>query len=289
LSFVVILSKIPGGWAHAAAVAGAAHKFTVFDFRFSFDADFFSRPYSFWAGVAGGCFLTTATHGTDQLMVQRLLSARDERESRRALFASWVVILVQFLLFLMIGALLFVYYSDTHLTPPAQRDRMYPEFVWNNLPPGLAGLVMAAILAAAMANLSAALNSLSSTVVVDFFHAQSLGMARWATVAWGGVLLAIAIGASGSTSVLQAGLSIGSIPAGALLGVFLLGTLTKRPGERAAIAGVVAGLGTVLYVVLRTHIAFTWYVLIGTAATFLVGLGASAFERDAAGQAQRGN
>ncbi|HEX3877682.1 MAG TPA: sodium:solute symporter [Bryobacteraceae bacterium] len=289
LSFVVILSKIPGGWAHAAAVAGAAHKFTVFDFRFSFDADFFSRPYSFWAGVAGGCFLTTATHGTDQLMVQRLLSARDERESRRALFASWVVILVQFLLFLMIGALLFVYYSDTHLTPPAQRDRMYPEFVWNNLPPGLAGLVMAAILAAAMANLSAALNSLSSTVVVDFFHARSLGMARWATVAWGGVLLAIAIGASGSTSVLQAGLSIGSIPAGALLGVFLLGTLTKRPGERAAIAGVVAGLGTVLYVVLRTHIAFTWYVLIGTAATFLVGLGASAFERDTAGQAQRGN
>lgn len=289
LSFVVILSKIPGGWAHAAAVAGAAHKFTVFDFRFSFDADFFSRPYSFWAGVAGGCFLTTATHGTDQLMVQRLLSARDERESRRALFASWVVILVQFLLFLMIGTLLFVYYSDTHLTPPAQRDRMYPEFVWNNLPPGLAGLVMAAILAAAMANLSAALNSLSSTVVVDFFHARSLGMARWATVAWGGVLLAIAIGASGSTSVLQAGLSIGSIPAGALLGVFLLGTLTKRPGERAAIAGVVAGLGTVLYVVLRTHIAFTWYVLIGTAATFLVGLGASAFERDTAGQAQRGN
>jgi SSS family transporter len=289
LSFVVILSKIPGGWAHAAAVAGAAHKFTVFDFRFSFDADFFSRPYSFWAGVAGGCFLTTATHGTDQLMVQRLLSARDERESRRALFASWVVILVQFLLFLMIGTLLFVYYSDTHLTPPAQRDRMYPEFVWNNLPPGLAGLVMAAILAAAMANLSAALNSLSSTVVVDFFHARSLGMARWATVAWGGVLLAIAIGASGSTSVLQAGLSIGSITAGALLGVFLLGTLTKRPGERAAIAGVVAGLGTVLYVVLRTHIAFTWYVLIGTAATFLVGLGASAFERDTAGQAQRGN
>jgi Na+/proline symporter len=88
---------------------------------------------------------------------------------------------------------------------------------------------------------------------------------------------------------LQAGLSIGSIPAGALLGVFLLGTLTKRPGERAAIAGVVAGLGTVLYVVLRTHIAFTWYVLIGTAATFLVGLGASAFERDTAGRAQRGN
>src|SRR5579871_6716188 len=115
LSFWVILGLTPGGWGHVAQVAGAAHKFTVFDFRFSPTMDFLSRTYSFWAGVAGGCFLTTASHGTDQLMVQRLLSARDERQSRAALMASWVVIFVQFIMFLLIGILLYVYYGDRQL------------------------------------------------------------------------------------------------------------------------------------------------------------------------------
>src|SRR6185436_6555498 len=199
-SFVIILHQIPGGWEHVAIVAGAAHKFTIFDFRFAPDMEFFSRTYSFWAGIAGGCFLTTATHGTDQLMVQRLLSARDQAQSRTALLASWVVILVQFVLFLLIGVLLYVHYQDLGLAAPAQKDRLYPEFVWNNLPPGLAGLIIAAILAAAMANLSAALNSLASTTVVDFYRARSknvsdaaaLKLARFATIAWGAVLLAIA-------------------------------------------------------------------------------------------------
>ena len=282
-SFVIILGKIPGGWEHVAAVAGAAHKFTIFDFRFAPDMAFFSRTYSFWAGVAGGCFLTTATHGTDQLMVQRLLSARDERQSRTALMASWVVILVQFTLFLLIGVLLYVHYADLHLTAPAQRDRLYPEFVWNSLPPGLAGLIIAAILAAAMANLSAALNSLASTTVVDFYRARAksvtdkaaLKIARLATIAWGGVLLTIAIWARHSKSVLEAGLTIGSIPMGALLGVFLLGVLTRKPREGAAIAGVASGLSIVIAVHFCTPIAWTWYVLIGTVTTFVIGLLAS--------------
>ena len=282
-SFVIILGKIPGGWEHVALVAGAAHKFTIFDFRFAPDMAFFSRTYSFWAGVAGGCFLTTATHGTDQLMVQRLLSARDERQSRTALMASWVVILVQFTLFLLIGVLLYVHYADLHLTAPAQRDRLYPEFVWNSLPPGLAGLIIAAILAAAMANLSAALNSLASTTVVDFYRARAksvtdkaaLKIARLATIAWGGVLLTIAIWARHSKSVLEAGLTIGSIPMGALLGVFLLGVLTRKPREGAAIAGVASGLSIVIAVHFCTPIAWTWYVLIGTVTTFVIGLLAS--------------
>ena len=280
LSFFVILHKIPGGWEHVASVAGAAQKFTIFDFRFAPTMEFFSRTYTFWAGLAGGCFLTTASHGTDQLMVQRLLSARNERQSRAALLASWVVILVQFTLFLLIGVLLFVYYGDMHLTPPAQNDRIYPEFIWKSLPTPLAGLIIAAILAAAMANLSAALNSLASTTVVDFLRArkipiseaQSMRIARWATVGWGIVLLAIAYGARKSPSVLQAGLTIASIPFGALLGVFLLGVLTERPGEAAAICGVIAGLATVLGVRFLTPIAWTWYVLIGTVVTFGVGV-----------------
>jgi SSS family transporter len=295
LSFIVILAKIPGGWEHVAAVANAGHKFTIFDFQFSPTMQFFSRSYTFWAGVLGGCFLTTQSHGTDQLMVQRLLSAKNEAQSRAALFASWVVVLFQFTLFLLIGILLYVYYGDLYPFPPERLaefhpelagDKLYPAFIWHNLPPGVAGLLIAAILAAAMANVSAALNSLSSTTVVDFFRArtrqvtekQSMKVARFATIAWGAVLLTIAIVARHSKSVLEAGLSIGSIPAGALLGIFLLGVLTKKPRERAAMAGVVAGLGVILYVVLKTPIAFTWYVLIGTSVTFAVALVASLFE-----------
>ena len=291
VSFFVILGKIPGGWEHVVMVAGAAHKFTIFDFHFSPTMAFFSRTYTFWAGVAGGCFLTTSSHGTDQLMVQRLLSARDERQSRAALMASWVVILIQFTLFLLIGVLLYVYYGDMHLAKPAldRTDRIYPEFIWHNLPPGLAGLLIAAILAAAMANLSAALNSLSSTTVVDFLRARSremsekraMRLAKFGTVVWGAVLLGIAMVAAGhiSKSVLEAGLKIASIPSGMLLGVFLLGILTTKPREGAAVTGVACGLATILYVCFRTPIAFTWYVLIGTTVTFGTALIASLFER----------
>ncbi|HJT86800.1 MAG TPA: sodium:solute symporter [Bryobacteraceae bacterium] len=287
VSFFVILGHIPGGWPHVAALAGAAGKFTLFDFHFAPTLQFFSQSYTFWAGLAGGCFLTTASHGTDQLMVQRLLSARDERQSRAALLSSWLVIFVQFTLFLLIGILLFVYYRDLHLPVPADTDRIYPEFLWRNLPVGVAGLTVAAILAAAMANLSAALNSLASTTVVDFFRARSkpagevksVAWARIATVIWGGVLLGIGILARKWGSVLEAGLTIASIPSGALLGVFLLGVLTKRPGERAAMAGVAAGLAAVLWVRFRTPIAFTWYVLIGTVVTFSIGWLASRLRR----------
>src|SRR5207248_3478597 len=127
---VIILGQSQGGWDHVAAVAGAAGKFAIFDFRFSPDLAFFSRTYSFWAGIAGGCFLTTATHGTDQLMVQRLLSARNEQQSRTALLASWVVIFIQFSLFLLIGIMLFIFYTDARLPPPQPPDRIYPQFIW---------------------------------------------------------------------------------------------------------------------------------------------------------------
>ncbi len=275
LSFYVILGQIPGGWDHVWTVALAAGKWQVFDFRFALTTEFFSRTYTFWAGVAGGCFLTMATHGTDQLMVQRLLSARSQGESRTALLASWVVIFVQFSMFLAIGVMLFVYYRDSGLTPPHPADRIYPDFIWRSLPAGAAGIVIAAILAAAMANISAALNSLASTTVVDMLRGRSkdqdaryLKVARLATVVWGLVLLGIGILARKWGSVLEAGLAIASIPFGALLGVFLLGVLTKRPDERAAIAGMLAGLATIVYVRFFTSVAWTWYVLAGATVTF---------------------
>jgi solute:Na+ symporter, SSS family len=284
LSLFVILGKVPGGWPHVLDVAGAAGKLSVFDFRFDVSSEFFSRTYSFWAGLIGGAFLTTASHGTEQLMVQRLLAAKTEADSRLALFASWFVIFFQFSLFLMIGVILFVYYGDTGVAAPTPADRIYPAFIWNNLPPGIAGLLIAAILAAAMSNLSAALNSLASTTVMDFYRPLSskvtgaqhdeayyMRIARRSTLLWGVVLFLVGWVASGVKSVLEAGLSIASILYGALLGVFLLGLLTRRVGENGAMAGMVASMLTMYFVKTQTTIAWTWYVLIGTAATMSAG------------------
>jgi solute:Na+ symporter, SSS family len=274
-SFFLILGKIQGGWAHVVDVAQAAHKFQVFDFSFSF-----SKPYTFLGGIIGGCFLTTASHGTDQLVVQRLLSAKTLAQSRSALMVSWLVVFVQFSLFLLIGALLYVYYQDAHLAAPNPLDRLYPLFIWNELPIGLAGLATAAILAAAMANLSAALNSLASTSIVDFVRpifpklgdAKYLHLARLATIFWAAALVIIGLIASkAGGSVLEAGLSIASVTLGLLLGVFLLGCLTARSGERAAITGILAGLAVMLFVKFSTHIVFTWWVAIGSIVTFATG------------------
>jgi SSS family transporter len=283
LSFFVILHQIPGGLKHVYELASASHKLQVFDFRFSWTAAFFARNYSFWAGIIGGCFLTTASHGTEQLLVQRLLAARNEAQSRAALLSSWLVIFFQFALFLWIGTLLFVHYSDAHLAAPQPPESMYPSFVWHNLPPGVAGLVIAAILAAGMSNLSAALNALASTTVMDFYkplairrdpaktEAHFLGIARWATVAWAVILVLVGLVARHWGSVLEAGLTIASVLYGSLLGVFLLGLLTKSVQENAAMAGMVTGLILMIGVKQWTHIAFTWYVLIGTTATFTTG------------------
>jgi SSS family solute:Na+ symporter len=278
VSFFVLLGKIPGGFEHVLQVAGPAGKLQVFDFHWSW-----TYPYTFWAGVIGGCFLTTASHGTDQLVVQRLLSAKSESQSRLALLTSWIVIFVQFSLFLTIGVLLWVYQNGRTFGKD-ELDRLYPSFIWTSLPVGVAGLAMAAIIAAAMANLSAALNSLASATVIDFYQPLTrslhkpehyLRVSRFSTIFWGAVLAAIALVASHWGSVLESGLSIASVTLGILLGVFLLGVLTKRPGENAAIAGVIAGAIVMLFVKFETKIPFTWWVLIGSAVTFGVGYAAS--------------
>src|SRR5580693_4658592 len=277
VSFFVLIGKIPGGFGHAVDLASAAGKFQVFDLHWSW-----TKPYTIWAGFIGGCFLTTASHGTDQLVVQRLLSAKNQNQSRAALFASWIVIFVQFTLFLTIGMLLWVYRNGQ--PAPAQPDRLYPSFIWESLPIGVAGLAMASIIAAAMANLSAALNSLASATVVDFYEplarhlrspAHYLKVARFSTVFWGVVLGAIALVASQWGSVLESGLRIASVTLGILLGLFLLGVLTKKPGENAAIAGVITGLAAMLYVKFATSIPFTWWVMIGSGTTFGAGYLAS--------------
>jgi SSS family transporter len=278
---------IPGGWGHIHAVAAAAGKFHMLDFTLNL-----TTAYTFWAGVLGGMFLTMASHGTDQLMVQRMLAARSLRESQLALLSSGVVIFIQFALFLLIGAGLFVFYGQ-HPAVFASADRIFPTYIVREMPIGVAGLLVAAILAAAMSNLSAALNSLSSATVVDFYMHLRPGaddreralISKSSTVLWALVLFAIAvysIRAGGHGHVVEIGLSIASVAYGCLLGVFLLGTLTKFATEKGAALGMVCGFALNLWLwqgafpvhfgpVTIPHVAWTWYVLIGAGATFLIG------------------
>ena len=273
-----ILQLVPGGWAAVHTLAMNAGKLQVFDFTPSVWV-----PYSFWAGLIGGAFLTTASHGTDQLIVQRLLAARSERQSVTALLASGVAIFFQFALFLMVGVMLFAYYRlpSAHF---GKADRIYPSFIVTAMPHGVSGLLIAAILAAAMSNLSAALNSLSSSSIIDFYlrgrrdveEQRQVKLSRMATFLWGLVLFGLAVLALHRVGrVVEVGLQIASVAYGALLGAFLLGVLTKRASEAGAMAGMLCGFAVELYLWLGTRVPWTWYVAVGTTVTFAVGYGVS--------------
>jgi solute:Na+ symporter, SSS family len=278
LGIATIVHYVPGGWEHIYQVADAAGKFRVFDFTPSF-----WKPYTFWAGFVGGTFLTTAGHGTEQLFVQRLLAARNQRQSVTALLSSGVLILFQFGLFLLLGVMLYAYYllPSAHFGKP---DRIYPTFIVTQMPHGISGLLIAAILAAAMSNLSAALNSLSSSTILDFVlrlrqridtqtdDRRRMMLSRLATVGWAIVLFSLAVlSLHKAGRVVEVGLQIASISYGALLGVFLLGVLTRRANQTGAAIGMLCGFVVEVYLWKFTGVPWTWWVAIGTAVTFLVG------------------
>ncbi len=268
-----LFSRIPGGWDAIVEVGRAAGKFTVFDLSWDF-----SRAYTLWAGLLGGVALTLATHGTDQYLVQRLLSARDARAAARGLILSGFIVFAQFIVFLLIGVMLFVYYQQTPLPRPLTRtDEILPVFVVSSLSHGLAGFIVAAIIAAA---LSPSLNAMAATTVNDFYlryvrpdadQATQMRVSRQATVAWGVVQVGVALaGQWMDRSILDAGLAVLSFASGAVLGAFLLGTLFRQVAERDALVGMIAGLVTMTAVWGWTPIAFTWYVFIGAMTTVAV-------------------
>jgi solute:Na+ symporter, SSS family len=277
--FVTLTHLVPGNWPAIHAAAAEAGKFQVFDFTLNF-----YTKYTFWAGLIGGMFLTTASHGTDQLMVQRLLVARNERDSKLALLSSGAVVLAQFTLFLLVGAGLWVFYR---MFPPATRfptlDYVFPTFIVDHMPRVMSGLLIAAILAAAMSNLSAALNALSSTTMMDFYlrikpqtsDRTRLRLSRGATVIWGVLLFVLALASRRGGKVLETGLTIASLAYGGLLGVFLLGVLTRRATQAGTILGMLSGLALNIYLWSQTRVAWTWYVTLGATMTFAVGYLAS--------------
>jgi SSS family solute:Na+ symporter len=278
VGLVTILHLVPGGWPAIHAAAASVGKLQVFDFTPNF-----WLPYTFWAGVIGGAFLTTASHGTDQLIVQRLLAARSQKQSVTALLSSGVAVLFQFGLFLMVGVMLWTYYRvpSTNFGSP---DRIYPTFIVSRMPHGISGLLIAAILAAAMSNLSAALNALSSTSIMDFYvrfrpqadERTKMRLSRVSTIVWALLLFALAVlTLHKGGRVIEVGLKIASVAYGALLGVFLLGVLTKRANQPGAMVGMLFGFCVELCLWKWTTVPFTWWVMIGTVVTFVVGYGAS--------------
>ncbi len=284
----MILERLPGGWTELAAAAAPGHKFQVFDFSFARHQPY---TFAFLAATVGGAFLTFATHGTDQMMVQRYLACRNKRSSQVALIASGAVVLVQFLLFLLIGVGLYAFYqhfpTDTPLEPP---DRIFPIFIVEEMPAGISGLIVAAIFAAAMSTLSSSVNSLASSSMNDFYkpylrpqadESHYLAVSRLLTLLWGVVLVGVSMLARNWGDVLQASLTITSVTMGSVLGIFLLGHWTRRAGQTAGLIGMVAGLACTLSIHFLGDLAWTWYVPIGTVVTLAVGAAAARFEREA--------
>jgi len=275
-AFVTLLAVqllVPNGWGSVLADASAAGKLDVFDFTWNLNT-----TYTIWAGVFGGAFLTMASHGTDQLIVQRLLTCRDRTSAQKALVGSGVVVVLQFLLFLLVGLGIWAYYGGRDFAVP---DEIFARFIVEVLPPGVTGLLIAGVFAAAMSSLSSSMNSLASATAYDYwapmvgatgdeariFRAGRIFTLVWAALLIGGAILFIPL--SEGTSAVEVALGIASLVYGGLLGVFALGVLTRRPGQGAAIAGIVVGIGTV--VTLRTEMAWPWYVPVGSVVTFTVG------------------
>ena len=252
LTAVYLIGKgVTGGWSAILSTASAAGKLRVIDLYTGFD-----RPQTLFAGLIGGAFLSMASHGADQLIVQRLLAASSLKESRKALIGSGIAVFLQFTLFLFIGIGLFAYYGGRKFAIP---DSIFPTFVVDAMPAGLRGLIVAAVLAATMSAHSGALNALAASTTHDIYlplsgrsadDPRTLKMGKLFTMFWGVILLVMALlyPAQG-TPVVVVALSIASFTYGALLGGFFLGMLWRRANQRDAITGMAVGIVAMSFVV----------------------------------------
>jgi len=274
---MALQSLIPGGWAEVFSASREAGKLAVLDFQLTL-----SVPYTFWAGLIGGGFLTMGSHGADQLIVQRLLTCKDLRASQKALVWSAVVVMAQFLIFLLVGLGLWVFYGGIGFE---RSDEIFARFIVEQLPPGITGLLIAGIFAAAMSSLSSSINSLASASAYDFWaplnglvgdEARILRAGKGFTLIWAALLIGGAvlfIPLSSRTSAVEVALGIASVVYGGLLGAFGLGILAERADERSTMTGMAAGIGVVMviWLTIPERVAWPWFVLIGTLVTFFVG------------------
>ncbi len=276
----LLVGKLPGGWPELVETARSAGKFRVLNFDFDL-----TQKYTFWAGLIGAMVLNTSTHGADQLMVQRYLSARSQRQAAGALIASGFVVLAQFSLFLLIGVSLWVFFRRFPPSEPFHRsDEAFSYFIVRYLPTGLLGLVIASVFSAAMGTLAGSLNSSSASIVNDLYRPATgrdderhlVRVSRMMTVVWGVVLGVVAFFAQFlEDNVVNNALAIAGLVSGILLGLFLLGILTRRVGQAAAMVGVITGVIAVLGAKFGSDLAFPWFALIGSSTVFTIGLATS--------------
>ena len=267
LALFVLGGLIPGSFADALSQASHLDKLAFLNFRFS--ANFFSEPYTFIASVLGGMFLSMASHGTDQLIVQRLLTTESLKKSQKALIWSGIIVFIQFALFLLVGSLLFIFFGGAQM----KSDEVFPKFIIQYMPSGVSGIIIAGLLAAAMSTLSGSISALSSTLVGDIYKpywgknktdSQLLTASRVMALLWAVVLILSAfLFMNSNRAVVELGLSIASFTYGGLLGTFLLGIFFKKTKQTDAIIGFAAGILGMVFVIYFTKIAWTWYTLIG--------------------------
>ena len=263
------------------ATAADAGKTQLLDFA----SDPVSAPYAFVTAVIGGALLSTASHGADQIVVQRLLTCRTLRDAQKAVVTSALVVFVQFALFLVVGLGLWAYYDGR--TPEqlglATGDEIFPTFIVDVLPPGLSGLMLAGIMAAAMSTLSSSLAALSSSTMADLYQRfstrtlsdeEGLKLGRLFTLGWGLVfILAGALFRGTDNPVVELGLSVAGLTYGGLLGSFFLGLWVRKARQTEAMAGFAVAVAVMSYLFLfqRELVGFTWYTAIGVVITLVVG------------------
>ncbi|MDH3290857.1 MAG: sodium:solute symporter [Gemmatimonadota bacterium] len=276
IATLLVAASLAGGGMEALTRAADAGRLKVFDWSLSL-----TTTYTFLGGLVGGALLSAASHGTDHLIVQRLLATRHLTDARRALVGSGILVIAQFAIFLLVGTMLWAAGADD---PGRSGDELFPTFVITQLPPGLAGLVVAGLLAAAMSTVSSSLNSLASATTHDFYSSITgrrdsrhlLAVGRWATVGWAVVLAGGAMSfRSTDQPVVELALSIASITYGALLGTYILAGITAVR-QRDAITAIFVSATSMLVIVLGkpgplADLAWPWYVPLGTMITLGIG------------------
>ena len=276
IALLLLQGAVEGGWAAILDQASSAGKLAALDFSASP-----AVAYTFWAGLVGGGFLSMASHGTDQLIVQRLLTCRDLRQSRRALIGSGVAVIFQFALFLLVGLGLWVFFEGRAFE---SSDEIFARFIIDEMPTGLRGLLIAGVFAAAMSSLSSSINSLASASAYDFWgpltgrtgDRSAMIAGKVFTLVWAGLLIAgaiVFIPLSRGTAAVEVALAAASMAYGGLLGAFALGVLTRRVSQAGALVGMTAGVGTVvtIWATARDAVAWPWFVFIGLVVTMAVG------------------
>lgn len=275
---ITLVNIIPGGWSAVVSAASSENKFMIFNFGFENGiAGFFSQPYTLIGGILGGAFLSMASHGTDQLIVQRLLVTQDLNSGKKAIITSGVIVIFQFALFLVLGVMLYTFYGKLDM----KADEIFPMFILNELPPALSGFIIAGLFAAAMSTLAGSMSSLASSSMLDLFipykgnkysETRQLFISRILTIFWAGMLILAALFFMNSSRVVvELALSIASFTYGGLLGTFLLGILNKKANQEDALAAFTAGIFIMISIISLKLVAWTWFTIIGVSATLLIG------------------